>query len=207
MPRASPEMMTKPASPSSRARLLSKFQPGARCMARADDGDHRPHQGIQRAAHAEQRWRIVDTSKPRRIAGFLRRQQGNAERLAGRQLAARILLAANTGLPRSPTAPRRSGSRAQSPRARCRNDRSANETSAARHLSDRISRSRSIRSASVSVLEVLTASTFAPCGSTMDQPARLGKGCHALVPGLVRSIGRCYAFGPRNADARPGMKG
>ena len=45
-------------------------------------------------------------------------------------------------------------------------------------LSDRISRNRSIRSASVMGLGLLAASTLAPCGARMDQPQRAGKGGH-----------------------------
>jgi hypothetical protein len=52
-----------------------EFQSRARGVARADNGDRRPHQRLRRATHAEQRRRIVDAGKPRRIAGFLRRQQ------------------------------------------------------------------------------------------------------------------------------------
>ena len=55
--------------------LAGEFQPGARGVARADDRDHRPHQHVGRAAHAEQGRRIVQRRQPRRIGGFARRDE------------------------------------------------------------------------------------------------------------------------------------
>ena len=55
--------------------LAGEFQPGAGGVARADDRDHRPHQRVGRAAHAEQGRRIVERRQPRRIGGFARRDQ------------------------------------------------------------------------------------------------------------------------------------
>ena len=56
-----------------------EFEAGAGGIARADDRDHGPHQHLERAAHAEQRRRIVEHRQPRRIAGFARREQADAE--------------------------------------------------------------------------------------------------------------------------------
>ena len=47
-----------------------EFQPGAGRIARADDRNHRPHQGLKRAAHAEQGRRVVNRRQPRRVTGF-----------------------------------------------------------------------------------------------------------------------------------------
>ena len=86
-----------------------EFQPGAGGVARADDREHRPHQRIQCAAHAEQRRRIVQRGEPRRIAGFIRRQQADADLLAGREFGARILLAADPARTIGAAAPRQVG--------------------------------------------------------------------------------------------------
>jgi hypothetical protein len=71
---------------------------------------------MQRAAHAKQRRRIVDARQLRPVAGFLRRQQVDAELLAGRKLAAGILLAAKSLRFAKPHRAR-SGSRASASRA------------------------------------------------------------------------------------------
>src|ERR1700759_520717 len=47
-----------------------EFEPGPRRIARVDDRDHRPHQDVKRAAHAEQRRRIIEGCKSWRIAGL-----------------------------------------------------------------------------------------------------------------------------------------
>ena len=86
-----------------------EFEAGAGGVARADDRDHRPHQHVQRAAHAEQRRRIVEYRKPRRITGFARRDQADAELLAGGEFGARIGLAADPARTRSAAAPRQIG--------------------------------------------------------------------------------------------------
>ena len=62
-----------------------EFEAGAGGVARADDGDHRPHQHLKRAAHAEQGRRIVEHGQPRRIAGFARRHQADADAVCSRQ--------------------------------------------------------------------------------------------------------------------------
>ncbi|MBA7664337.1 hypothetical protein ES703_72395 [subsurface metagenome] len=85
---------------------LRKLQSGARRIARADDRDHRPHQRVLCAANAKQGRRIVDHGKPRRIEGFARRHQIDAELLAGTKLGARIFLAANASRPCGTAAPR-----------------------------------------------------------------------------------------------------
>ncbi len=51
MPRARPETMPKPASPRSRAMRSREFDAGGRRVARADDGDQRPVQDRELAAH------------------------------------------------------------------------------------------------------------------------------------------------------------
>ena len=99
-----------------------KFQPGAGGVARADDGDHRPHQHVQRAAHAEQGRRIVERGKPRRIAGFIRREQADAEPFAGGEFGARIFLAADPPRTIGAAAPREVRQPLQRRRGRCRND-------------------------------------------------------------------------------------
>ena len=86
-----------------------EFQPGAGGVARTDDREHRPHQRILRAAHAEQGRRIVEGGEPRRIAGFVRRQQADADPLAGRQFGARIFLAADAARTIGAATPRQIG--------------------------------------------------------------------------------------------------
>jgi len=86
-----------------------EFQAGAGGVARADDRDHRPHQHLKRAAHAEQRRRIVEHCEPRRIAGFARRHQSDAVSFARCKLSARIFLAADPARPRRAAAPRQIG--------------------------------------------------------------------------------------------------
>jgi hypothetical protein len=89
--------------------LAGEFQAGAGGIARADDRDHRPHRYLQRAAQSEQGRRIVEHGEPRRIAGFIRRQQADAEPHACGKLSARILLAANPRRTISAAAPRQIG--------------------------------------------------------------------------------------------------
>ena len=60
-----------------------EFQSGTGSVARTDHREHRPLQRIQCAAHAKQRRRIIQRGEPRRIAGFIRRQQADADTLAG----------------------------------------------------------------------------------------------------------------------------
>jgi len=89
--------------------LAGEFQPGAGRVARAHDRDHRPHQRLDRAAHAEQRRGIVERRKPWRIAGFAGRDQADALSLAGGEFGAGIVLAADTALTRRATPPRQIG--------------------------------------------------------------------------------------------------
>jgi hypothetical protein len=49
---------------------LRELQSGAGSITRADDRNHRPHQDIDGAAHAEQRRGVVKFGKPWRITGF-----------------------------------------------------------------------------------------------------------------------------------------
>jgi len=109
--------MTKPALAEIARQLACEFQPGAGGVARADDRDHRPHRRIERAAHAEQRGRVVQRRQPRRIAGFIRRHQADADLLARSQFSPRALFAADA--PRRVAPPRRarSGSRSSAVRA------------------------------------------------------------------------------------------
>src|SRR5258705_11307931 len=107
MPRASPEAMTKPASPRSRASVPANFRPAPEAL--TDDGDDGSHQHIRWAAHAEQGRRIVEHGEPRRIPRFARCNQTDAELFAGRQLSSRILLAANPSRARRAAAPRQVG--------------------------------------------------------------------------------------------------
>src|SRR5258708_6604789 len=87
----------------------SEFEAGAGGVARADDRDDRPHQHLERPAYAEQGRRIVKHREPRRISGFTRRNQSDAEFFTGRQFSARILLAADPPRTRCAAAPRQIG--------------------------------------------------------------------------------------------------
>lgn len=86
-----------------------EFQTGAGGIARADHGDDRPHQHVADAAHAEQRWRIVEGGEPRRITVFVRRDQMDAEFCARGQLGMRVVLAKNPTRPIGAAAPRQLG--------------------------------------------------------------------------------------------------
>ena len=81
MPRASPETMTKPASPSSRAMRSRELDAGGRGVARADDGDQRPGQTPRVAAHRDQRRRVVDHPQPRRIVRLAERDEARRRAL------------------------------------------------------------------------------------------------------------------------------
>src|SRR5712691_6456919 len=59
-----------------------------------------------RAAHAEQGRRIVNHREPRRIPGFARCDETDAELFTGRQLGSRILFAADASRARRAAAPR-----------------------------------------------------------------------------------------------------
>ena len=104
-----------------------EFQAGAGGVARADDRDHRPHQHLQRAAHAEQRRRIVQHRKPRRITGFARREQADAEFLGWPQVrrAHRPRCRSGPAVTRRRAAPDRAAAPARLPR--CRNDGAASK--------------------------------------------------------------------------------
>ena len=78
MPRARPETMPKPASPSSRASDCGEFGAGGGGVARADDGDQRPGQHRAVAAHREQRRRVVDHLQPQRVVRFAERDEMHA---------------------------------------------------------------------------------------------------------------------------------
>ena len=122
MPRASPETMTKPASRKIAREGACEFQPGAGGVARADDREHRPHQRVKRAAHAEQRRRIVERRQPRRIAGFLRRQQADADLRLAASSARGLVLAADPARPIGAAAACQIGQALAARRRRCRND-------------------------------------------------------------------------------------
>ena len=79
MPRASPDTMTKPASPSSRASRSANLHAGGRGIARADDRHHGRGERRELAAHRDQRRRIVDHAQPRRIVRLAQRDEGDAE--------------------------------------------------------------------------------------------------------------------------------
>ena len=187
MPRASPEAMTKPASPRSRARVPREFQPGAGGVARADDRDHRPHQHILRAAHAEQRRRIVKRGQPRRIAGFVRREQADAELLAGGELSARIVLAADPARTRRAAAPRQIRQPLQRGARAAEMIDAANGRCAARHCrSGSAAASRSARaSVRCVVLEVLM-STLSPAAAWINRRAWATGICHVIPGALLR---------------------
>jgi hypothetical protein len=70
-------------------------------------GDDRPHQHIMRAAHAEQRRRMVKHGQPRRITGFARRQQADAVSFARGKLGVCVFLAADTARACRAAPPRR----------------------------------------------------------------------------------------------------
>ena len=92
---------------------LGEFEPGAGGIARADDGDHRPRQHLKRAAHAEQRRRVIDQRQPRRIAGLTRRHQADADVFAGGDFGARVFFAADAAGTRRAAAPRQIGQAVQ----------------------------------------------------------------------------------------------
>jgi hypothetical protein len=62
-----------------------------------------------RAAHAEERRRIVKGGEPRRIARFTRRNQADAVPFAGGKLGARIVFAADATRARRAAPPRQIG--------------------------------------------------------------------------------------------------
>jgi hypothetical protein len=59
---------------------LDEFDSGRRGVARADDGDQRPHQHSQLAAHRQQRRAIVDHLQPRRKIRLAKRDEIDATR-------------------------------------------------------------------------------------------------------------------------------
>jgi hypothetical protein len=61
---------------------LSEFDAGRRSVARADDGDQRPRQHGELAAHREQRRRVVDHLQARRIIQLAERDEVDAARAA-----------------------------------------------------------------------------------------------------------------------------
>ena len=68
------------------SKLARKFEARSRCVARADNGDHRLHQGPPGAADTEQRRRILATGEAGRIAVLFGRQQLHALPQAGVEL-------------------------------------------------------------------------------------------------------------------------
>jgi hypothetical protein len=91
-------MMMKPAAKLTRE-LAGEFQPGAGSIARADDRDHRSHQGFSVAAHGEQRRRIVERGEARRIAILAGCKPGDAEFAARGELGLRLIGAADAPRP------------------------------------------------------------------------------------------------------------
>ena len=89
--------------------LACEFQAGAGGVAGADDRDHRPHQRLRRAAHAEQGRRIVERRQPRRIGGFARRDQRDADLFGRGEFGPRFLLAADAPGTRRAATPRQIG--------------------------------------------------------------------------------------------------
>ena len=133
MPRASPETMTKPASPRSRASRSANFRPAADALREPTIATIGRDKRRELAAHRDQRRRVVDRGKPRRIVR-LRRARRSARRAgAPPRSRARPRRADRSRMP----APRRRAARARAarraPRARCRNGRPARGTCAARH--------------------------------------------------------------------------
>ena len=86
-----------------------EFEAGAGGIARADDRDDGAHQRIQSAANAQQRRRIVEYGEPRRITGFARCDQADAEILAGGKFGPRVGLAADPARPCRAAASRQVG--------------------------------------------------------------------------------------------------
>src|SRR5258707_1589442 len=109
MPRASPEAMTKPASPRSRASVPPNFRPAPEALREptmAMTGRISTSAGPRTPSRGR---RIVEHGEPRRIPRFARCNQTDAELFAGRQLSSRILLAANPSRARRAAAPRQVG--------------------------------------------------------------------------------------------------
>ena len=128
--------------------LAGEFQSGAGGVARADDRDHRPRQHVRRPAHAEQRRRILERRQPRRIGGFARRDQRDADLFAA-AISARACSSLQIR-PEREAPPRRARSGSCSSAARASPKWAMSELKVrGPTLSLRISRSRSIRSVSV----------------------------------------------------------
>jgi hypothetical protein len=138
--------------------LAGEFQSSAGGIARSHDRDHRPHRCLVRAAHAEQGRRIVQRRQSRRVAGFIRCEQADAEPRAGGDLPACVVLAAD-----APGSRRASASgQLRQPFQRRMRAAEMREQGAKGPRSDivgPISRSRATLSASESSTVVLKAST------------------------------------------------
>ena len=79
-------------------KLACEFEAGGGGVAGTDDRDHRPKQGFERTANAKQGRCVVERGKMRRIEGFLRSDQLDAELMARIKLGMCLVLAAHTHL-------------------------------------------------------------------------------------------------------------
>ena len=79
MPRASPEAITNPDAPRSRASCSANLSPAAEAFRPPDDRDHRSRKRSELAAYRDERRRVVDHCQSGRIVGLAERDMGHAE--------------------------------------------------------------------------------------------------------------------------------
>ena len=113
MPRASPEAIAKPASPSSRASRSANFCPAADALREPTIATIGREKHRKIAAQRDEGRRIVDRGKPLRIGGFADRDEFHA------QIACRLELAFGVGARTDPNARSAAAARElrQAPRA------------------------------------------------------------------------------------------
>jgi hypothetical protein len=86
-----------------------------RCIARADDGDHRQAEDGGIAADGQERRGVVDHLQPARIIRLAQRHQGHAERFCRAEFALGILPGTDARRSAGAAAPRQVGERRQCP--------------------------------------------------------------------------------------------
>src|SRR6516162_3482434 len=87
MPRARPETMAKPAAPRSRASRSAKRRPAAEALRAPTTATCRQTQRGGFAAHGKERRGVVDHLQPARIFRLSERDESDAERFRGLELA------------------------------------------------------------------------------------------------------------------------
>ena len=169
-------MMTKPASPRSRASWLANFNPAAEALREPTIATIGRNNVPGSAAHGEERRRVVERGKSRRITRFLRRDQADAKRLACGEFGAGLLLAANAAVTRGAAAPCQVGQAVQC----CSH---AAEMGQQRTKGARLD---IVGPDQAEAVDPLGIGEFCrvddgvhrriPCGDSMKQPGRVGKG-------------------------------